>query len=344
MRGVKWRGKRPGLIICDDLEEDEQVESLDRRRKFRRWFYRALVPSLRKGGKIRMHGTILHEDALLARVQKGKSWKSLFFRAHASYDDFSNILWPQQFSAARLLAIRTSFEEDNDAPGYSQEYLNDPFDNTEAYLRKDDFLPMSDADHEKPKRIAIGCDFAVSKADKANRTSFTVGGTDSSNLTHIIDQRVGRWDIREVIDEMFILQKRHDPETFFVEGGVIWKAIAATIYREMQLRNEWLNIFVLNPTKDKATRGRPYQKRHRAGAMRYDTEASWFEAYRAEQLRFTGHSDATLDDQFDSTATLVLGLDQSPDVEEEDFEAEEEIEMRRQDPRASAGRSRVTGY
>lgn len=78
--------------------------------------------------------------------------------------------------------------------------------------------------------------------------------------------------------------------------------------------------------------------------MRYDTEASWFEAYRAEQLRFTGHSDATLDDQFDSTATLVLGLDQSPDVEEEDFEAEEEIEMRRQDPRASAGRSRVTGY
>ena len=26
MRGIKWRGKRPGLIVCDDLEEDEQVE------------------------------------------------------------------------------------------------------------------------------------------------------------------------------------------------------------------------------------------------------------------------------------------------------------------------------
>ena len=46
MRGIKWNGKRPGLILCDDLEEDEQVENKDRRKKFSRWFYRALLPCL----------------------------------------------------------------------------------------------------------------------------------------------------------------------------------------------------------------------------------------------------------------------------------------------------------
>src|ERR1700739_2115945 len=50
MRGRKWQGKRPGLIVCDDLEDDEQVESLERRGKFRRWFFLALKPAVRDGG------------------------------------------------------------------------------------------------------------------------------------------------------------------------------------------------------------------------------------------------------------------------------------------------------
>ena len=352
MRGVKWNGKRPGLIICDDLEEDEQVESIDRRRKFRRWFYRALVPCLRKGGKIRLHGTILHEDALLARVEANsrhkdptkRVWKAKLFRAHASFDDFSQILWPEQFSEARLREIQQSFIEDGDAAGYSQEYLNDPFDNSEAYLRKEDFLPMTPADHDAPKRYCVGCDFAVSKADRANRTSFTVGGRTADNITHVVDERVDRWDTEEWVEEMFALQDAYDPETFFVEDGVIWKAVSPTLYREMRLRGKFLNCLPINPTKDKATRGRPFQKRMRAKAMRYDKDASWYPGYEAELLRFTGYSEALLDDQFDSTAILVKGLDQMPEVDDEDFMDDEELDFRAKQSRVRDGRSKVTGY
>lgn len=344
MRGIKWRGKRPGLILCDDLEEDEQVENRDRRKKFSRWFYRALVPCLRKGGKIRVHGTILHEDSLLARLMKSKTWTTRLYRAHRAFDDFSEILWPEQFSVERLEKIRASFIEEGDAAGYSQEYLNDPHDNSEAYLRKDDFLPMKPEHHDSPKRVRVGCDFAVSKADKANRTSFTVGGTLVTNDTCIIDQRVGRWDTQEWMDEMFLIEARHHPEVFFVEDGVIWKSIAPALYREMKLRDVWLNCFPILPVKDKAARGRNYQKRMRAGAVRFDKEAEWYPGYEAENLRFTGHSEAALDDQFDSTAILFKGIDSLPDLEEEDFEADEELEMRQQDPRKTGGRSAVTGY
>lgn len=344
MRGIKWRGKRPGLILCDDLEEDEQVESADRRTKFRRWFFRALLPALRRGGKVRFHGTILHEDALLSRVMKSSSWKHLLFRAHAAYDDFSDILWPEQFSEERLRAIRQTYEDDGDPAGYSQEYLNDPFDNAAAYLRRDDFLPMTEEDWEKPRRIAVGCDFAVSKADKANRTSFTVGGTAADNKTAILDQYVGRWDTQQWMEILFTIQERYEPEVFIVEDGVIWKAVAPTIYKEMNRRGVWLNCFPINPTRDKATRGRAFQKRMAAGAMIFPHDASWFNGYREELLRFTGISDAVLDDQFDSTAILVKGLDQLPDVEDDDFMSEEELEIRRNDPRLTAGRSKVTGY
>jgi predicted phage terminase large subunit-like protein len=353
MRGIKWNGKRPGLILCDDLEEDEQVENRDRRLKFGRWFRRALLPCLRKGGKVRMHGTILHEEALLARVIRGaeaaggrvrKSWKTLLFKAHAAFDDFTQILWPEQFSEARLREIQNEFVSDGDAAGYSQEYLNDPRDNSEAYLRRTDFLPMREEHYEADKAYDVGCDFAVSKADTANRTSFTVGGRTADNTTCIVDQRVGRWDTQEWVDEMFLIQERYNPGTFYVEDGVIWKAVAPTLYREMRLRDKWLNCYPLNPVKDKATRGRPYQKRMRAGAVRFDKDADWYPGYEAENLSFTGHSEAKLDDQFDSTATLFLGLDQAPDLDEDDFEDEDEREMRRQDPRQVQGRSKVTGY
>lgn len=348
MRGMKWKGKRPGLIICDDLEEDEQVENLDRRRKFRKWFYRALLPCRRRGGKVRMHGTILHEDSILARVLRPEStaWKSLLFRAHASFDDFSNALWPEQFPESRLRAIRQAFVEDGDAAGYSQEYLNDPFDNSEAYLRKDDFIPMKEEDYEADKRICVGCDFAVSRSDRANRTSFTVGGQSVDHLLHFIDQHKGRWDTLEWIDLLFDIQRKWSPDTFFVEDGVIWKSVAPIIYKEMTRRGNgyWINFHPINPVRDKATRGRDYQKMMRAGACRFDKKSSWYEDFEQENLRFTGNSDATLDDQFDSAAILAKGFNTLVDVEEDDFESEEMQEKSRLDPRIGRGRSLVTGY
>ena len=101
---------------------------------------------------------------------------------------------------------------------------------------------------------------------------------------------------------------------------------------------------MIEPTKDKATRGRPFQKRHRARSMRYDKLASWYPAYEDELMRFTGISDAKLDDQFDSTALLVKGFEAGAEVEEDDFLEEEERYLRNHNPRVEAGRSHVTGY
>jgi len=344
MRGTKWDGKRPGLIICDDLEDDDQTGNRDRRLAFRSWFNRELVPTLRRGGMIRVHGTILHEDALLARLMKNPSWMSKCFKAHAGFDDFSDILWPEQFSENDLRQIRQSFIDDGDSAGYSQEYLNDPRDNAEAYLRKDDFLAMKEQDYDIDKMIVVGADFAVSKADKANRTSFTVAGKDVNNLLHYVDQYVGRWDTLQWVDVMFDIESKWHPSVFFVEDGVIWKSIAPTVYKEMQLRDKWINIQAIPSTRDKATRGRPFQKRMRAGGCRFDKNALWYPAFEDELLRFTGNSDAVLDDQFDSAALVAKGVENMAEVEDEDFWDDEELDMIRTDPRRVQGRNKVTGY
>ena len=43
LRGMLWNGSRPDLIVCDDLENDEVVMNKDRREKFKRWVYGALI-------------------------------------------------------------------------------------------------------------------------------------------------------------------------------------------------------------------------------------------------------------------------------------------------------------
>jgi predicted phage terminase large subunit-like protein len=344
IRGALWKGKRPNLLVCDDMEDDEQVENKERRKKFRRWFFRAAKQALSRSGKIRVHGTILHEDSLLARLMKNKTWNHLFFKAHRSFDDFSEILWPEAWSETKLRSRRQEFIEDDDAPGYSQEFLNTPLDDSTAYLRRTDFIAMDEADHKAPKKIAAAADFAVSKADLANRTSFTIGGKCPQNRIHFLDQRVDRWDTVEWIDEMFSIQEAWSPETFYVEDGVIWKAVRRMVYNAMEEKDCFINIEAVPSIKDKATRGQALRKRMRAHNCRFDKAAEWYPGFEDELLKFTGASDALKDDQFDSASLLVLGLEHQGAVAEEDFEPEEEQFMRRNDPRRQTGRNEVTGY
>lgn len=346
IRGRKWRGCRPGLIVGDDLEDDEQVENKDRRRKFRRWFFRACKQALRDGGFIRVHGTILHEDSLLNHLIKNKSWNSRLYKAHKSFSEFVEILWPEKFPVERLQAIRQEFINEGDSGGYSQEYLNDPADNDERYLREGDLLPMREEHFDLYMTFYVGVDFAISKKDSANRTSITVGGKDTGNFTNIIDQRVGRWNTLEIVEELFSVEDRWHPAQIFVEGGQIWKAVEPILIKEMLTRDRFLNLTVLNPISDKKTRGRSLQKRTRAGAVRFNKLADWWENYKEEILRFTGESEALLDDQFDSTATLFLGIEKAPEVEEEDQITEEELDYARQGNllRQNSGRSLTTGY
>jgi hypothetical protein len=346
IRGRKWRGQRPGLIVGDDLEDDEQVENIDRRRKFRRWFFRACKQSLRDGGKIRVHGTILHEDSLLNHLVKNKSWKSKVYKAHKAFDDFTEILWSEKFPELRLRTIRQEFINEGDSAGYSQEYLNDPFDNESAYLKQDDFLSMSDDDYDTSKIFGVGVDFAISKKDSANRTSFTVGGKDLNNILNIVDQRLDRWDTLEIVEEFFLVNSAWSPDMFWVEDGQIWKAVRPVLESEMKKRDIWLPITAILPIKDKAVRGRSLQKRMRARGCRFDKKATWYPTYEAELLRFTGVSDALEDDQFDSTAILSRGFEEYKITEEEDFDSDEDMEFNymSQSLKGETGRSQVTGY
>lgn len=373
LRGLKWRNKRPNLIIGDDLENDEIVMNQERREKFRNWVFAAVLPCLSDYGKIRIVGTILHFDSFLYRLMpqvsgegsehtrrvglmytstiKPAGWRSVLFRAHTEMDDFSEILWPEKFSKERLQYIRSLYTSQGYPEGYSQEYLNYPLDNSTAFFRRLDLVPMTDEDYKKPKVYYASADLAISLKQKADYSVFLVGGVDEDGVLHIVNVVRQRMDSREIMDTMFQLQSIYKPDVFLIESGHIEKSIMPLLVAEMGTKGrDFINVWPVQAIIDKRSRARPIQGRIRMGGVRFDTKASWWSTFEEELLRF---DKAPHDDQVDALAHLGLFLNnmvKAPTTEDLIEEAYYE-ELERSGDVGSilpidgkSGRSKICGY
>ena len=76
IRGRRHKQWRPDLILCDDLENDENVNTPEQRKKLRDWFYKAVSKAGDTYTDIVYIGTLLHYDALLANVAKNPEYEA----------------------------------------------------------------------------------------------------------------------------------------------------------------------------------------------------------------------------------------------------------------------------
>jgi len=358
VRGLKWRNMRPDLIIGDDLENDEIVMNEERREKFRRWFYNALLPSGGDNCTVRIVGTILHMDSLLERLMPAwgatttetngikhwstkqfQPWVSIRYQAHN--EDFSQLLWPEKFSKERLMMLREDYINQGFPEGYSQEFLNYPIDESNAYFRKGDFLPIDDPDEFLEYYSAA--DLAISEKDKTAFTAIVTVGVNKTGKLKVVDVRRFRGDSLEIMDEIFSVQKRFRPELFIIEQENIAKSLGPFLNAEMVKRGVYLNLETPIPTQDKIKRARSIQARMRAGQVEFDKDADWWPILQTEMIQFPR---GAYKDQVDALAHIGMALDkitEAPTDEElEDLLYEEEIEF--SEMYNYSGRDSTTGY
>jgi predicted phage terminase large subunit-like protein len=364
LRGAKWAAKRPDLIVCDDIEEDECVINKERREKFRKWFFGALLPLRSDTGIVRVVGTILHMDSMLERLmpefqlaerRKLKEliveplrqstmvrlpWFSVKYRAHS--DDWEHLLWPEKRTREWLEMEREKYRAQGLPEIYSQEYLNIPIDESTAYFKRTDFVPRLEEDNKKVLRYYIGVDLAVSERDRADYTAFVVGGMDENGLLHIVNVVRDRMNALEIVDMLFALENLYKPEVFAMEEGQISKSIAPFLQEQTIKRGIFPNIIGMTPSQDKMQRARSMQARMRARAVRFDKEGDWFQPFHDELVRFPRDKH---DDQVDAFAYLGLILNrmvEAPTIKE--IQEEEYATDLLTSGLYELGRSSVTGY
>ena len=360
IRGFKWKNKRPDLIICDDMENDELVMNKERREKLLKWFLSTLLPIRSKNGIVRVVGTILHEDSLLNSfmpkeqdkntVTKGLCtfslkeghWHSFLWKAHPSINDFSTILWPERHSEKELRAIRDMYVEKGQPEAYAQEYLNQPLDETTAQFRRSDFKELKTEDKEKPVHFYVGVDLAVTEKTTSDYSCFVVGAiTDDNDLQirHVIRERM---DSEKAVETILELQYLYDPMLFCMEKGQITNSVLPFLRKRMGETGIFVNMDLTASTTDKIQRVQSFRARARAGKVKVDQTADWWPDFLDELVGFPRKKK---DDQVDACSQLGLALNkmvEAPTLEEiDEDEYREELESM---GLAWEGRNKHTGY
>jgi predicted phage terminase large subunit-like protein len=347
------------MIICDDLEGDEQVMNKDRRDKFQRWVNGALLPCRSDTGIVRVVGTILHSDSFLENTMPKEhdhrtvkiglktvslaakySWKAVKYKAHN--EDFSEILWPSKKTEEWLRAERQQYVDQGLQDVYSREYLNTPIDESRSFIKKTDLVALSEDDRRMNLTYYVGVDLAISEKQGADYSVFVIGGMDETRTTqvrHVIRERM---PADELVNMFISIQETYDPHTFIVEDGQIAKTLMPSLYEEMRRTNVYPNIHLVRASTDKVSRARPLQARVKARAVKFDKSADWWADMEDELLKFPR---GRHDDQVDATSYMMLAVHKMAEANTPEEDADEEYEDERSGSGANEqGRNDTTGY
>lgn len=358
VRGLKWGSKRPDLIVCDDLENDEIVLNQDRREKFKRWFFGALVPCRSENGVIRVVGTILHLDSLLQGLmpvehdkltvfedlktwsKRRSYWKAIKYRAHDS--EWKIFLWPEYKTPEELKSIYEDYKAKGLSDLYFQEYLNTPIDESNALFKKSDFIPERESDRKELLNYYIAGDLAISEKQRSDWTVFVIGGVDKDGILHIRNVVRDRMDGMQIVDTILALENVYKPLVFALEDGAITKSIGPFLYEQMPKRNIFPNLELITPAKDKISRARSIQARMRAGAVKFDKSGEWYDKFEQELTRFPRDRH---DDQVDAMAHLGYILEKMYEAATpQELEEEQYYEDYQNSGIFESGRNATTGY
>lgn len=121
IRGRRHRNWRPDLITLDDVENDENVNTPEQRRKLASWYYKAVSKAGDTYTDIVYIGTILHFDSLLSKVLKNAEYDAVTYRAiispavHTDLWDAWELVYTDLENPRRKELAKEFFEENREA-------------------------------------------------------------------------------------------------------------------------------------------------------------------------------------------------------------------------------------
>lgn len=341
IRGLWWEGKRPNLVVCDDIEDKETVNSDLARKKSINEFMTNFIPALADDGKLRVVGTILHQDSILSNLLEDPLWTGKRYRAHN--EDFTQILWPEKFSAKRLRAIKESFRRRGESDGYAQEYLNEAIDTSQAFFRASDLQLYKPKDIDRlnlTKYIVV--DAATTEEKQNDPCAVGVFGVDHTGNIYLMDAVLSRMESPDLIDLIFDLVVAHKPEEVIMENGVISRAIGPFIYNAMQERNSFFVLEGITPDRSKTSRATSIRALTRAKKVFFNEEIDCLDDWLLQLKQFPK---AKHDDAADVMAYIGLWLERlDPGKSEEEIDEEEYYDRAAEYFDSVDGRDEETGY
>lgn len=224
VRGALRGSKRPDLLVVDDIENDERVQTVEQRDKL---YKRLTTAFLNLGGAVGpelwawVNGTPMHRDCVLRRL-KADGWD--YYRACATADGTPSgaPTWPEfdrDKIAARIRKIGSKAAR--------QELFLDPLDEGEAAFERDWFRHYADDNHANWDHY-VYVDPAIGLKNSSDYFVATVVAAspwgDEPEI-RVVDQVVGKFSVGQQVRKIYALFEQYQPLQIGIEANAYQDAL-----------------------------------------------------------------------------------------------------------------------
>jgi predicted phage terminase large subunit-like protein len=245
VRGRKNRNWRPDLIILDDVENDENVNTPEQRKKLANWYYKAVSKAGDTYTDIVYIGTLLHYDSLLAKVLDNPEYDCLKYKGVISfaknqylwdvwesiYTDLENterkddalelfeenkeemlegteVLWEEKLSYYKLIVMKVSEGE----ASFNSEIQNEPIDPASCLFNEEwiDYYNEAEIDFSDRRFIYVGAiDPSLGKNKKSDTSAIVILAKDTkTGYMYVYEASIEKRHPDVIISDSIESQKR----------------------------------------------------------------------------------------------------------------------------------------
>jgi len=344
IRGLLYHGRRPDLIIIDDLEDKEEIINDKMRKKNKEWFFSDVMKCISRYDKdyeFIYIDTLKHEDALLQDLLDASDWNSL---CQSVCDDSYNSYAPLFMTTEEIKEEVKSHREKGILDVFYREMRNIPVATETATFKPEYFHYYTEGikqltvypdnkDSKKVEKIETENLLNMVIVDPAkepqlhNADTAIVGiGVDrTSRKIFIRDIVSGKFYPDQMMREMFAMVARLKAMILAVEVTSLHQFISQPIENEMRVQNVFAQYHELKATAKKEERIGWLAPYYRQGYV-YHNKACCTKL----ESQLVGFPRSKLWDVMDATAYIVKLLDDyavyfDPTYEDPNIDEFEEI-------------------
>jgi predicted phage terminase large subunit-like protein len=269
IRGRRRGAHRPSLIICDDLQNDGHIESVQQRLRSYQWFHGTLLKAGTPRTNVVNLATTLHRDALAMQLARTPGWNSRIFRAiqrwpenmslwhewEAIYADVENpqaavdarafyrrnqpkmdagavLLWPEMEDLYTLMRMRA----ESGRTAFEREKQNSPID-PERCEWPESYFGESIWFDEWPRSLRLRTvALDPSKGGDARRGDYSALvalGIDARSVLYV-EADLARRDTSQMVADAAAFCRRFRPDAFGVEVNQFQELLAEQLADEFR--------------------------------------------------------------------------------------------------------------
>jgi hypothetical protein len=257
IRGVRYKGARPDIVILDDITTNDAINSETIQNTINDNFYKSVIPALHPTRyKIFFIGTPISERDIIHQLSDNPKWVVHKFPIAEKFPcDAQEFVgnWEDRFPYDAVLEKYEMYKAAGKAQDFYQEFMLEITDLTTLLVEEEDiqwFDPSIIKKNKESYNFYISTDFATSTKKSADFSTIGVWAISSNNDWLLVDGQCMRQTMQENIDDLFRYVKKWNPLSVGIESSGQQGGFISIMQEMMMKRNVWFTFAKKPGSKD----------------------------------------------------------------------------------------------